>query len=127
MEDESELRGAAGREEVGGREDWSSEVRRKDRRRELSPAVEIDGRADVEAPSARGRDVLGPEPDEEEGNAIPLADSAGEDGRGMLEIDPDGTGRYVGVCGRDGIAVRVDDDRLVPILDDDLLDGRETG
>lgn len=43
MDDESDVLGAAGREEecwTGGREDWSREVRRMERRRAPSPVEE---------------------------------------------------------------------------------------
>ena len=60
---------------------------------------------EVEAPRTRGRDEVDPDADEEEeGKAIPpLPDweRAGDAGRGMCEDDDDGTGRKVGVIGRE--------------------------
>jgi hypothetical protein len=109
MDEERDVLGADGREEVGwagGREDWSREVRRIDRRRAPSPdaayedGLVVEDRDEVEAPRTRGR--AEPELDEDDGKAIPLADSAGEAGRGMPE----------GVVGREGIAVLVELDRL---------------
>ena len=118
--------GGGGREDEcwgGGRDDWSRDVRRSERRREPS-VVEVYevglavvlGREEVEVPRPRGREDVEVELDD--GKAIPLAESAGEAGRGMLDIEP-GTGRYVGVWGREGIADRIELARL--------LDAREDG
>ena len=60
---------------------------------------------EVEAPRTRGRDEVEPDADdEEEGKAIPpLPDweRAGEAGRGIGEEEEEGTGRKVGVVGRE--------------------------
>lgn len=139
-EDPKEVRGPPGRvdEECwgGGRDDWSREIRRMERRRDPSPEEvyeegllleEICLEEEVEDPRTRGRDEVEPEADDDdEGKAIPRLDwdRAGEAGRGMWEEeDEEGTGRKVGVVGREDAWVEAE---RLPSLDDGrfCFDGR---